>query len=77
MLFRADGCNIFFAADICYSQHQLLEEKYSGTNASHKMAKDTYDKVKRFAKKQKLVFIPSHDAEASARLKEMEPLYDI
>jgi hypothetical protein len=29
--------------------------------------------VKRFAKVNKLVFIPSHDAEASARLKELDP----
>jgi len=73
-LLKAGECSIFFAADICYSQYQLIEEKYSGTNASHKMAKDTYDRVKQFAKNNKLVFIPSHDAGASVRLKELEPL---
>jgi len=77
VLLQADECSIFFAADICYSQYQIIEEKYSGTNASHKMAKDTYDRVKQFAKKHKLVFLPSHDAEASERLKELKPLFDI
>src|SRR5689334_11672365 len=42
ILLMADQCSIFFAADICYSQYQLAEEKYSGSNASHKMARDTY-----------------------------------
>jgi len=74
ILLKGDQCSILFAADICYSQHQVIEEKYSGTNASHKMAKDTYQKVKQFAKDNKLVFIPSHDAGASARLRELSPL---
>jgi len=74
VLLKGDQCSILFAADICYSQHQVIEEKYSGTNASHKMAKDTYQKVKQFAKDNKLVFIPSHDAGASARLRELSPL---
>lgn len=77
VLLRGDDCNIFFGADICYSQYQLIEEKYSASNASHMLARDTYDKVKRFARKQKLVFLPSHDADASIRLKELRPLYDI
>jgi len=77
VLLQADECSIFFAADICYSQYQIIEEKYSGTNASHKMAKDTYDRVKQFAKKHKLVFLPSHDAEASERLRELKTLFDI
>jgi glyoxylase-like metal-dependent hydrolase (beta-lactamase superfamily II) len=73
----ADDCTIFFAADICYSQYQVLEEKYSGANASYKMSKVTYDKVKRFAKKNRLVFLPSHDEGASSRLKELKSLFDM
>lgn len=77
VLLKADECLVFFAADVCYTQYQILEEKYSGSNASHKMAKDTYDKVKQFARKRKIVFLPSHDAEASTRLKELKPLFNI
>jgi len=75
VLLKTDDGIIFFAADICYSQNQLIEEKYSGTNASHKMAKDTYDTVRKLSKKHKLIFIPSHDADASRRLKELQPLF--
>jgi glyoxylase-like metal-dependent hydrolase (beta-lactamase superfamily II) len=74
VLLKGDDCIIFFAADICYSQYQVLEEKYSGTNASHKMAKETYARVKQFGKKHKLIFLPSHDKQASTRLKELEGL---
>jgi len=75
VLLKTDECFIFFAADICYTQIQIIEERYSGTNASHKMAKDTYSKVKQFAKQNRLVFIPSHDTAASIRLKALDPLY--
>jgi len=71
---KADNCAILFAADICYTQHQITDEKYSGTNATHKLAKDTYKRVKQFAKNNKLVFIPSHDADASVRLRKSDPL---
>jgi len=74
VLLKADNCAIFFAADICYTQYQITEEKYSGTNATHKLAKDTYKTVKQFAKNNKLVFIPSHDADASVRLRKLDPL---
>jgi len=77
VLLVTDQCYIFFGADICYTEQQLIEEKYSGTNASHRMAKDTYSKVKQFAKSHKLVFLPSHDANASIRLKELKPLFEI
>jgi N-acyl homoserine lactone hydrolase len=77
VLLNADECSIFFAADICYTQYQVVNDKYSGANASHKMAKDTYDKVKKFAKKQKTIFLPSHDAEDSIRLKGLNPLFDL
>jgi N-acyl homoserine lactone hydrolase len=74
VLLIADECSIFFAADVSYCERQIIEGKYSGTNASHKMAKDTYHKVKEFARKDKLVFLPSHEADASLRLKELQPL---
>ena len=75
VLLKADDYNIFFAADVCYTQSQLMAGKYSGSNASSKLAKDSYERVRAFAKKRKLVFLPSHDAEAGMRLKNLECLY--
>jgi glyoxylase-like metal-dependent hydrolase (beta-lactamase superfamily II) len=65
-------CYIFFGADICYEQRQLMDNKYSGTNASHKLAKDTYLKVKSFCEHHKTVFVPSHEAAAGDRIKHLQ-----
>jgi N-acyl homoserine lactone hydrolase len=75
VIIKADECTLFFAADICYTQQQLLEEKFAGNNTSNKVAKDTYNKVKLFAKNNPLVFIPSHDTEAGDRLKTLKKLF--
>ncbi|HXL57157.1 MAG TPA: N-acyl homoserine lactonase family protein [Chitinophagaceae bacterium] len=77
VLLKSDNYSIFFAADVCYAQRQLLEEKYSASNASHVLAKSTYDKIKAFGKSHKLIFLPSHDSEAAIRLKELKPLFEI
>jgi len=59
VILNADEDCIFFGADVCYSQQQLVNEKYSGTNASHKLAQKTYTAVTAFAKQHKTIFIPS------------------
>jgi len=70
-----DEACIFFAADICYSQDQLVNERYSGTNAKHVLAQNTYGKVKAFSKARKVIFIPSHDQQAGDRLKKLTPIF--
>ena len=74
LIIKTNEAIIFFAADICYTQQQLLQNKFPGNNTSNTIAQATYDKVKSFAKNNKVVFIPSHDATASERLKNLEPL---
>jgi glyoxylase-like metal-dependent hydrolase (beta-lactamase superfamily II) len=69
VLLNMDGVHILFAADICYSLEQLMEESFPGNNAGNKMAQHTYGIVKAFARKYPTVFIPSHDAGAAKRLK--------
>jgi len=71
VLLKADECYIMFAADICYSQDQLLHEKYAANSASHQLAKDTYAKVRSFASRHPLIFLPSHDPDSALRLREL------
>jgi len=75
VLIKTDECVIFFAADICYSQQQLIMEKFPGNNASNKLAKETYKAVKLFAENNPVVFIPSHDGTAGQRLKSLLTLH--
>lgn len=75
VIIKTDECNIFFAADICYSQEQILRNKFPGNNASNKLAKETYHKVKMFAKHNKVVFIPSHEPMAVERLNKLATMF--
>jgi N-acyl homoserine lactone hydrolase len=72
VLLRTDTCDLLFAGDVCYNQHQLVSNSFAGANANHKEAVKTYGKIKSLAKTTKLLFLPSHDAEAGNRLKGME-----
>jgi len=68
VIVKANPCNIFFGADICYDQQQVIDGRYSGANASHKLAKQTYSTVRAYCKDHRTVFIPSHEAAAADRL---------
>ncbi|HRH59441.1 MAG TPA: N-acyl homoserine lactonase family protein [Chitinophagaceae bacterium] len=72
VILKTDTQFLFFGADICYDQQQLINEKYSGTNCSHKLAQQTYNKVKAFCSKNSTVYIPSHEAAAGERLEGLE-----
>ena len=68
VLIHTDTGPIFFAADICYSAAQLEQRRFTGANASHRLARDTYTRVRAFAQKHPTVFLPSHDPGAGGRL---------
>lgn len=68
VLIKSDSCYILFAADIAYSQDQLLQGKFAANSASHALSQQTYASVKSFAAKHPLVFLPSHDPESGQRL---------
>lgn len=72
VILKTDKYHVFFGADVCYTQQQLMDGKYAGANASHKRARETYSKLRSFCKGRDVVFIPSHDAAASERLKNLQ-----
>lgn len=72
VILKTEKCDILFGADVCYTQQQLVDGKYSGANASHKLAKRTYLKLRSYCKNREVVFIPSHDIEASERLRNLQ-----
>lgn len=71
VLVKADEGEIFFAADICYSQEQVLKNKFPGNNTSNKRALKTYDCIRQYAQSHRIVFLPSHDPESANRLAKM------
>lgn len=57
-----------FAGDVTYDQQQLIDEKCAGAHQDFKLAKSTYDNIKRYAATNKTIYLPSHDNDASLRL---------
>jgi glyoxylase-like metal-dependent hydrolase (beta-lactamase superfamily II) len=74
VIIKTDEMILFFAADICYSQQQLMENKFPGNNTDNRVAQNTYNTVKKFARENKIIFIPSHDASAGERLQHLVAL---
>lgn len=72
ILLKTDTCDLLFAGDVCYNQSQLTANHFAGANLSRHDATETYSKIKFLAKKTKLLFLPSHDAEAGKRLRELK-----
>lgn len=68
VLFKTDECDILFAGDVCYNQAQLLTNDIPGINVSYKDTRNTYKKIKTYAKNNKLIFLPSHDINSGLRL---------
>lgn len=74
VLLNTDQGYLLFAGDVVYHQSQLLENKFAGGNVSVRQAMETYEMIRRFAADNKMVFLPSHDAECPERLDKMLPL---
>ena len=77
VLIKTDSGPILFAGDVCYSQEQLLDNRFTGANASHRRAHDTYERIKEFARHEPLIVLPSHDPESRERLGNWVPLYNL
>jgi N-acyl homoserine lactone hydrolase len=77
VLIKTDAGPVMFAGDVCYSQEQLLNGKFTGANASFRAAHDTYERIKAFARHQGMIFLPSHDPESAERLRNWETLYSL
>lgn len=71
VLLNMGSLHIMFAADVCYTQQQLLQGGYPGNNTSNKTAGQTYHTIKAFAAKHPTVFLPSHDSQAADRLQQL------
>ena len=76
VILKTDEAYIFFAADICYSQNDLLLNRFAASHASLQLSRDTYRRVRTFIRDNSVVFIPSHDGDAANRLKNLDIVAD-
>lgn len=68
VLFKTDEFDILFAGDVCYNQEQLIANDLPGINVNYTETKKSYDRIKVYAKNNKLIFLPSHDINSGLRL---------
>jgi glyoxylase-like metal-dependent hydrolase (beta-lactamase superfamily II) len=68
VLATAENNSYLFAGDVTYDQQQLIDETFAGAHQDFKFAKRTYHEIKKYAAKNKMVYLPSHDWESSVRL---------
>ena len=57
-----------FAGDVTYDQQQLIDEKFAGAHQDFKLAKSTYQNIKKYAAQTKTIYLPSHDSSSADRL---------
>lgn len=74
VLFQADDAHYLFAGDTSYNQAQLLAGELAGVNASQQQTRLTYQRIRAYASRHPLVYLPSHDAEAATRLAHRQTL---
>lgn len=74
LMLKTDQGYLFFAGDVVYYQQQLTDNKYSAVQVDKAASVQNYEHIKAFAKKHKLVLLPSHEFAAVDRLMNMDKL---
>lgn len=74
VLLQTNDCGIFFAADLCYTQEQLVSNQFAGAHASRRLSVASYGALRSYASRRPVVLIPSHDPGAAARLRHLQPI---
>lgn len=59
---------LFFAGDAAYTEQLLLEDVVDGVGPDPAIQRDTHRRIRALASQIPLVFLPSHDPDAQARL---------
>lgn len=74
VLVRQEDCYYFLAGDTTYSEETLLRRQVDGVSPNAQLALRTMDNILDFAKHNPLVYLPTHDPQSVARLKERQTL---
>ena len=64
---------VLFAGDASYSEELMLAGAVDGVAPNPAQARDTLDRIRRFAQAERVVYLPAHDTGAAARLAERSP----
>ena len=74
VLLKTDKEHILFAGDTSYKHQQLLDNKFGGANIDFVQSQKTYNNILKYAEKNPLIYLPSHDENSANRLSSKECL---
>ncbi len=68
VLIKTSEIHYLLAGDVTYNQYQLENNINAGGHQSFKLSQSTYQAIKYYASKNKLVYLPSHDNQVLERM---------
>lgn len=69
-----EGHSLFLAGDTSYSEALMLDGAVDGVTPDLRAARDTLQRIREFTRQRPVVYLPSHDPEAGARLEARQPV---
>jgi N-acyl homoserine lactone hydrolase len=60
--------SVFFAGDTSYTEALMVDQAIDGVAPDERAARETLHRIRELARERPLVYLPSHDSEAAARL---------
>ena len=74
VLVKHEDCYYLLAGDTSYSEQALIRRQVDGISPNAQVTLRTIDNILDFAKNNKLVYLPTHDPQSAARLRERQTL---
>lgn len=68
VLVKTKAFDYLLAGDVSYDQAQLVSGTLAGGHQDFRLARQTFRRIQQYAQQHRLVYLPSHDPEALARM---------
>lgn len=70
VIVRQNGISYFLAGDATYTEEALRERKVDGISPDQKKALNTLDKIRKYATRERIIYLPAHDTKSVKRMKD-------
>ena len=70
VLVQTKELDYLLAGDVTYTEEQLIQQQNSGAHQSFSLSRKSFAAIRQYAAQHRLVYLPSHDADALSRIEE-------
>lgn len=74
VLIKTPTADLLLAGDTTFDQAQLLSGQVPGISVDRSAARQTIQRIRDYARRRPLVYLPSHDPDSGRRLAQLSPL---